>query len=69
MQVRNGEDRNPAAPDVKPELRMQCEFAASRGSWLPAVINGSCFGERAFLETADPWDADSFIPAFLTMQE
>jgi len=41
------------------------KVAAARRLWLPAVNNHGAFGRWAFLEIADPWDAQNLIRRFL----
>ncbi len=42
------------------------KVAAARTLWLPAVNNHGGFGRWAFLEIADPWDAQNTIRGFLS---
>jgi hypothetical protein len=37
------------------------KVATARTLWVPAINNHGGFGRRAFLEVADPWDAQSVI--------
>ena len=42
------------------------KVATARTLWGPAVNNHGGYGRWAFLEIADPWDAQNLIRAFLT---
>jgi type III restriction enzyme len=37
----------------------------AKNLWVPAVNNNGAFGEWAFIEISDPWDAKNLIRAFL----
>jgi type III restriction enzyme len=41
------------------------KVATARTLWLPAVNNHGGFGQWAFLEIADPWDAQNLFRGFL----
>ena len=41
------------------------KVATARTLWVPAVNNHGAFGRWAFVEIADPWDAQSLIRAFV----
>jgi type III restriction enzyme len=41
------------------------KVATARNLWVPAVNNHGGFGQWAFLEIADPWDAQNLIRGFL----
>jgi type III restriction enzyme len=41
------------------------KVATARNLWIPAVNNHGGYGRWAFLEIADPWDAQNLIRAFL----
>ncbi|MBU4233977.1 MAG: DEAD/DEAH box helicase family protein [Proteobacteria bacterium] len=41
------------------------KVATARNLWIPAVNNHGGYGQWAFLEIADPWDAQNLIRAFL----
>jgi type III restriction enzyme len=41
------------------------KVATARNLWIPAVNNHGGYGRWAFLEIADPWDAQNLILAFL----
>jgi type III restriction enzyme len=41
------------------------KVTAARNLWVPAVNNHGGFGRWAFLEIADPWDAQNTIRAFI----
>lgn len=41
------------------------KVATARNLWVPAVNNHGGYGQWAFLEIADPWDAQNLIRAFL----
>jgi len=41
------------------------KVAAARNLWVPAVNNHDDFGQWAFIEISDPWDAKNTIRAFL----
>ena len=41
------------------------KVAAARNLWIPAVNNHGDFGQWAFIEISDPWDAKNTIRAFL----
>ena len=42
------------------------KVATARTLWVPAVNNHGGFGRWAFLEIADPWDAQNLIRGFIT---
>jgi type III restriction enzyme len=41
------------------------KVATARTLWVPAINHHGCFGRWAFLEVADPWDAQNLIRGFL----
>ena len=41
------------------------KVATARTLWVPAVNNHGGFGRWAFLEVADPWDAQNLIRGYL----
>ena len=41
------------------------KVATARALWVPAVNNHGGFGRWAFLEIADPWNAQNLIRGFL----
>jgi type III restriction enzyme len=41
------------------------KVAATRALWVPAINNHGGFGRWAFVEVADPWDAQNLIRGFL----
>jgi type III restriction enzyme len=41
------------------------KVAAARTLWVPAINNHGGFGRWAFLEIADPWDAQHLIRSFI----
>ncbi len=41
------------------------KVATARTLWIPAVNNHGSFGRWAFLETADPWGAQTAVRAYL----
>ena len=41
------------------------KVATARTLWVPAVNNHGGFGRWAFVEIADPWDAQNLIRGFL----
>jgi type III restriction enzyme len=43
----------------------EAKVATARALWVPAVNNHGGFGRWAFLEIADPWDAQNLIRGFL----
>ena len=45
------------------------KVATARTLWVPAVNNHGGFGRWAFLEVADPWDAQHLIRGFLTQAQ
>ena len=45
------------------------KVATARTLWVPAINNHGGFGRWAFLEVADPWDAQNLIRGFLRSQE
>ncbi len=45
------------------------KVATARTLWVPAVNNHGGFGRWAFLEVADPWDAQNLIRGFLRKQQ
>jgi hypothetical protein len=42
------------------------KVAAARNLWIPAVNNAGTWGRWAFIEIADPWDAQNAIRAMLS---
>ena len=47
------------------KLDKAAKVATARNFWVPAVNHHGGFGRWAFLELADPWDAQHLIRAFL----
>jgi type III restriction enzyme len=45
------------------------KVTTARTLWVPAINNHGRFGRWAFLEVADPWDAQNLIRGFLRSQE
>lgn len=45
------------------------KVATARTLWVPAINNHGGFGRWAFLEVADPWDAQHLIRGFLTQAQ
>jgi type III restriction enzyme len=45
------------------------KVATARTLWVPSVNNHGGFGRWAFLEVADPWDAENLIRGFLKQAE
>ncbi len=43
----------------------EAKVSTARALWVPAVNNHGGFGRWAFVEIADPWDANSTLRAFL----
>jgi type III restriction enzyme len=41
------------------------KVATARNLWVPAINNHGGYGQWAFLEIADPWDAQNLIRGFL----
>ena len=41
------------------------KVATARTLWVPAVNNHGGYGRWAFLEVADPWDAQNLIRGYL----
>ena len=41
------------------------KVATARTLWVPAINNHGGFGRWAFIEVADPWDAQNLIRGFL----
>jgi type III restriction enzyme len=41
------------------------KVATARTLWVPAINNHGGFGRWAFIEIADPWDAQNLIRGFL----
>jgi type III restriction enzyme len=41
------------------------KVATARNLWVPAVNNHGGYGRWAFLEVADPWDAQNLIRGYL----
>jgi type III restriction enzyme len=41
------------------------KVATARTLWVPAINNHSGFGRWAFVEVADPWDAQNLIRGFM----
>ncbi|MBM4429883.1 MAG: hypothetical protein FJ026_05965, partial [Chloroflexi bacterium] len=41
------------------------KVATARNLWVPAVNNHGGYGRWAFIEVADPWDAENLIRAHL----
>jgi hypothetical protein len=49
----------------EPRKDKAAKVATARNLWVPAINNHGGFGRWAFLEIADPWDAQNTIRAFL----
>lgn len=45
------------------------KIATTRTLWVPSINNHGGFGRWAFLEVADPWDAQNLIRGFLKQAE
>ncbi len=45
------------------------KVATARTLWVPAINNHGDFGRWAFVEIADPWDAQNLIRAFLKQEQ
>jgi type III restriction enzyme len=45
------------------------KVATARTLWVPAINHHGRFGRWAFLEVADPWDAQQLIRSFLTQAQ
>ncbi len=48
-----------------PQPKKRVKAAAGRSLWVPAVNNHGGFGQWAFLEITDPWDAKNAIRSFV----
>ena len=49
----------------EPRKDKAAKVATARNLWVPAINNDGGFGEWAFLEITDPWDAQNTIRAAL----
>ena len=49
----------------EPKKDKAAKTATARTLWVPAVNNHGGFGQWAFLEITDPWDAKNLIRRFL----
>jgi len=45
------------------------KVATARALWVPAINNHGGFGRWAFIEVADPWDAQNLIRGFLKQEQ
>ena len=45
------------------------KVATARTLWVPAINNHGGFGRWAFIEVADPWDAQNLIRGFLNQAQ
>jgi type III restriction enzyme len=45
--------------------KKKAKVATARTLWVPAINNHGGFGRWAFIEIADPWDAQKLIRGFL----
>ena len=52
----------------EPRKDKAAKVAAARNLWIPAINNCGEFGQWAFIEISDPWDAQSAIHAALSPQ-
>ena len=53
----------------EPKKDKAAKVATARTLWVPAVNHHGGFGRWAFLEVADPWDAQRLIRGFLTQAQ
>jgi type III restriction enzyme len=53
----------------EPKKDKAAKVATARTLWVPAVNHHSGFGRWAFLEVADPWDAQRLIRSFLAQAQ
>ena len=53
----------------EPKKDKAAKVATARTLWVPAVNHHGGFGRWAFLEVADPWDAQRLIREFLTQAQ
>ena len=67
VRVQQGEDPLNLIIEVTGEKKKEkaAKVATARNLWVPAVNNHGGYGRWAFLEIADPWDAQNLIRAFL----
>jgi type III restriction enzyme len=67
VRVQHGEDPLNLILEVTGEKKKEkaAKVATARNLWIPAVNNHGGYGRWAFLEIADPWDAQNLIRAFL----
>ena len=47
-----------------PKMDKAAKVATARTQWVPAVNSHGGFGRWAFVEVADPWDAEKTIRTF-----
>jgi type III restriction enzyme len=49
----------------EPRKDKAVKVSTARNLWVPAINNHGGFGQWAFLEISDPWDAQNTIRAFI----
>jgi type III restriction enzyme len=69
VRIRDGSNTEPLnlILEVTGEAKKEkaAKVATARTLWVPAINNHGTFGRWAFLEVADPWDAQNLIRSFL----
>jgi type III restriction enzyme len=67
VRVQQGEDPLNLIIEVTGEKKKDkvAKVATARNLWVPAINNRGGYGRWAFLEIADPWDAQNLIRGFL----
>jgi len=67
LKAESGEEVLNLIIEVTGEKRKEkpAKVATARNLWVPAVNNHGGYGQWAFLEISDPWDAQNLIRAFL----
>ncbi len=67
VRVQQGEEPLNLIIEVTGEKKKEkaAKVATAKTLWVPAVNNHGGYGQWAFLEIADPWDAQNLIRAFL----
>jgi len=67
VRITHGEDPLNLIIEVTGEKKKDkaAKVATARNLWVSAVNNHGGYGQWAFLEIGDPWDAQKLIRAFL----
>jgi len=67
VRVQHGEEHLNLIIEVTGEKKKEkaAKVATAKTLWVPAVNNHGGYGRWAFLEIADPWDAQNIIRGFL----